>query len=193
MNGHGVTVGCGTLYEVRRVGHDRWSESVLHNFGVGQDQETNPSCVLLRGMDGTLYGTIQYPPDIFAFKADNERVLYTFLINTSLLGDPSSGVISDAGGRLYGTTAGIVERYVTRYVSPRIRFAATVWRRRRRKRRSAIRSRRGRLSVEGRRLYFPSVAINDDQRRAAWLAAPVLPSARVVWAWSTTLGNVGPG
>ena len=107
MNGHGVTVGCGTLYEVRRVGHDRWSESVLHNFGVGQDQETNPSCVLLRGMDGTLYGTIQYPPDIFAFKADNERVLYTFLINTSLLGDPSSGVISDAGGRLYGTTAGI--------------------------------------------------------------------------------------
>jgi uncharacterized repeat protein (TIGR03803 family) len=97
--------GCGTIFKVDASGQ----ETILHNFG-GAGDGTNPSSSLISDAAGNLYGTTPYNgPSLngAVFKLDttgNYTVLYGF---SGAGGDgayPSSGLVLDAAGNLYGTT-----------------------------------------------------------------------------------------
>jgi uncharacterized repeat protein (TIGR03803 family) len=85
------------------------SESVLHNFGT-LSTGASPSAGVVRDSAGNLYGTTVYGgPANFGvvYKLDstgNQTVLYAFTGGADG-GNPSSGVIIDSDGNLYGTTA----------------------------------------------------------------------------------------
>ena len=103
--------GLGTAFELTPDGHGGWSENVLHNFGGPDGAE--PSSGLIFDFAGNLYGTTLAGWDsnigtIFKLtpKADGEwaeNVLYNFNGDGYM---PSSTLISDAAGNLYGTTQG---------------------------------------------------------------------------------------
>jgi uncharacterized repeat protein (TIGR03803 family) len=110
----GVGLGCGTVFRLVPNG----KETVLHSFtGTGGDG-SYPQAELLGDPKGDLYGTTEYGGDPTCgnddsgcgtvFKLDNagkETVLYTFTWGGD--GDyPLAGLVRDAEGNLYGTTAG---------------------------------------------------------------------------------------
>jgi hypothetical protein len=109
--------GYGTVFELIRGANDTWSEKILHSFTNGGDGE-NPTSPVTFDASGNLYGTdggVNAGCDgvgcggVFVLKhASNgtwtETVICSFLgqANGS---DPQSGLIFDAAGNLYGTTA----------------------------------------------------------------------------------------
>ena len=111
----GIFVGCGAVFSLTppAVSGGAWTENVLYSFTGGSDGDY-PSGPLLRGSDGTLYGTTLLggasgdgavyaltPPSI-AGGAWTESVLYSF---TGLLdGFAPAGALINVKGRLYGTT-----------------------------------------------------------------------------------------
>src|SRR5271157_5652562 len=97
----------GTVFKVDATGN----ETVLYSFtGAGGDG-ASPTGLLVRDAQGNLYGTTVFGGASgkgTVFKVDatgNETVLYSF---TGAGGDganPEAGVVQDAQGNLYGTTA----------------------------------------------------------------------------------------
>ena len=100
----GPLFGCGVVYKVDSAG----VESVLYTFTGGADGGV-PSGTLLRGSDGSLYGTALLGGDSnlgTVFKVDatgTETVLYSFPGGTDGA-RPDGGVIRDESGNFYGTT-----------------------------------------------------------------------------------------
>jgi len=110
-NLYGTTVaggsrGQGTVFKIDTSNH----ESVLHAFTAGNDGG-NPEAGLILDAAGNLYGTtfgggsggqgIVFKIDI----TNHETVLYSFTGGNDG-GGPAAGLIRDAAGNLYGTTAG---------------------------------------------------------------------------------------
>jgi hypothetical protein len=125
INGGNMSVncngtGCGVVFELSPTSSGPWKETVLHTFSGGTDG-ANPYGNLLLGPDGSLYGTtfrggnnhqcttkyVQGCGVVFKLSYGStgwrETVLYTF---TKAVGDsPNPGLVMDAAGNLYGTTA----------------------------------------------------------------------------------------
>jgi uncharacterized repeat protein (TIGR03803 family) len=99
-------LGCGTAFKVDRTG----KETVLYRFTGGTDGGA-PGASLLLDAAGNLYGTASFggstPPCGTIFKLDNSGaliVLYGFTCGTDG-GIPSSDLVMDAAGNLYGTAS----------------------------------------------------------------------------------------
>jgi uncharacterized repeat protein (TIGR03803 family) len=97
--------GCGTVFKVDRAG----KETVLYRFTADGG---SPSGGVIQDAKGNLYGTTGNCPDgscggtVFKLRnTGKETVLYGFPSRSDGV-DPIAGVIEDAEGNLYGTTAG---------------------------------------------------------------------------------------
>jgi uncharacterized repeat protein (TIGR03803 family) len=109
----GCDYGCGTVFELTPGSNGKWMEKVLHNFGKGVDG-WSPLAGLTFDTAGNLYGTTYHggPSNegiVFQLKPNAnstwiENVLLNF--NGKNGAYPAAGLISDANGSLYGTTAG---------------------------------------------------------------------------------------
>ncbi len=112
--------GCGTVIELTPNGDGKWSEKVLYNFGGGG---YGPYAGLIFDAAGNLYGTTLEGGDydggtVFELSPDGngkwtEKVLHSFGSGNDGA-NPSAGLIFDAAGNLYGTTAGNVFELVPR-------------------------------------------------------------------------------
>ena len=96
-----------------------WTETILHQFGYGNDG-SYPASGLIRDGEGNLYGTTVNGGSSSGCDGDCgfgtvyelsptgsgwvERVLYSFQ-GQSDGGDPVGGLVMDASGNLYGTTS----------------------------------------------------------------------------------------
>jgi len=100
----GGASGLGTVFKVAKR-----KETVLHSF-TGADGE-NPYASVIRDAAGNLYGTTSgggafgYGAVFKVGKTGKETVLYSFTVNGNDGTSPFGGVIRDAAGNLYGTTA----------------------------------------------------------------------------------------
>lgn len=117
-NLYGTTSWDGTVFELEPNSDGSWSESVLYNFGKGnQDGGNYPEGPLTLDSAGNLYGTL---PDggakglgmVYELTPDGDgtwtkNVLYSFcsLSNCADGSGSFSGVIFDQKGNLYGTTS----------------------------------------------------------------------------------------
>jgi uncharacterized repeat protein (TIGR03803 family) len=100
----GISIGCGTVYEIDKNGR---AGRILHTFTGGSDGST-PESLLIEDSENNLYGTTLWGGTAFGvvFKMDqagNEAVLYTFTGQADG-GNPYAGVIQDSASNLYGTT-----------------------------------------------------------------------------------------
>jgi uncharacterized repeat protein (TIGR03803 family) len=101
--------GCGVVYRLTKAG----TETVVHGFAGGADG-ADPYQALVTDVNGNLYGTTTSGGakcagsacgTVFEISADGkETVLYSFTGGADG-GGPSSGLIVDKAGDLYGTTA----------------------------------------------------------------------------------------
>lgn len=118
--GDGYSVyGCGTVYELSPSGGG-YVETILYSFTGSNNVESNPAGTLAFDKSGNLYGTAQtggthacgsYYGCGTVFKLTKgssgwtESTIYDFAGTTD--GDtPTSGVVFDAAGNLYGTSEG---------------------------------------------------------------------------------------
>jgi uncharacterized repeat protein (TIGR03803 family) len=103
--GPGCGDGCGTVFKVTAAG----TETVIHSFTGGTDG-VNPYSGLIRDAKGNFYGTTRDGGSMGAgtvYKltpAGQETILYDFP-GSSNGSSPWSGLVMDAKGNLYGTTA----------------------------------------------------------------------------------------
>ena len=109
---HGGSANKGVVFELT-PGNGTWTETVLHSF-TGAPDGAKPYAGLLIGAGGALFGTTsgggaKGRGTIFELAPSSggwtESVLYSFT-GKSDGASPRSGLIADAGGNLYGTTAG---------------------------------------------------------------------------------------
>ena len=112
----------GTVYEAKRFANGTWGLDVLYRFLGGHDGRT-PNPGLIFDSAGNLYGTTQAggtnscPSDptstcgtVFQLSPTlkgewKEKQLYNFPGNTTDGEVPSSGLVADSAGNLYGTTS----------------------------------------------------------------------------------------
>jgi uncharacterized repeat protein (TIGR03803 family) len=110
----GFEVGCGTVFELTPAGGVAWTEKILHEFHEDGTDGYVPSSNLIFDAAGNLYGTTSHgsapdgPGTVFELSPAvdgswTEKLLYTFG-NSPDGNTPSSGVIFDALGNLYGMT-----------------------------------------------------------------------------------------
>jgi uncharacterized repeat protein (TIGR03803 family) len=109
---YGGSFNFGTVFKLDTTG----KETVLYSFTGGTDGAI-PLAGVIRDPAGNLYGTTEHGGDLSCnsgvgcgtvFKVDTtgkETVLYSFTPGTDGIGTPFAGVIRDAAGNLYGTTA----------------------------------------------------------------------------------------
>lgn len=115
---HCLPQGCGTVYEVMRMGGGKWQHRILHSFGAFRnDGISPPEGQLAIDQSGSLYGTtftggtnrcVTGCGTIFKLTPDNsghwkETILYNFRNDTTGNG-PAAGVVVDGVGNIYGTT-----------------------------------------------------------------------------------------
>jgi uncharacterized repeat protein (TIGR03803 family) len=91
-----------------------WTETVLHNFPMGQDDGYEPQSDLIFDQAGNLYGTTPYggaQSGGIVFKLTpgsggqwTEAVLHSFKSGGHEPSEPAGGLVFDASGNLYGTT-----------------------------------------------------------------------------------------
>jgi uncharacterized repeat protein (TIGR03803 family) len=102
----------GVVFELT-PGKGTWTETVLHTF-TGAPDGSQPYAGLLMGAGGVLFGTTsgggaKGRGTVFRLAPSSggwtESVLYSFT-GKGDGGSPRGGLIADAGGNLYGTTAG---------------------------------------------------------------------------------------
>ena len=102
----GGAYGCGSVFMVDKTG----KETVLYSFCSAQNDGTYPGAGLLRDAAGNLYGTTakggaSNAGTVFKLdKAGKQTVLHSFTGGADG-GVPYAGLIRDAAGNLYGTTA----------------------------------------------------------------------------------------
>jgi uncharacterized repeat protein (TIGR03803 family) len=106
----GGTGGSGTVFELTPVGSCTWTLKTLHNFTAGGG-ECGPYGTLVMDGSGNLYGTTKCDGatgngNVFELAYPNWTYtsLYDFT-NGSDGGNPTSNVIFDASGNLYGTAS----------------------------------------------------------------------------------------
>jgi uncharacterized repeat protein (TIGR03803 family) len=115
---NGGTYASGTVFQLRPGKNGRWTEKVVHHFG-GTNDGINPAAGLELDARGNLYGTTEWGGTggtscgyigcgtIFELVPSRgqwtEKVLHSFGGFDG--SNPFAGVILDADGRLYGTTA----------------------------------------------------------------------------------------
>lgn len=109
--------GCGTVFKLRHA-NGKWTQTVLHDFQDNGQDGYYPLGGLAIDAAGNLYGTTTQGganrDGIVFMLAPNanggysETVIYTFCSVGYCLdgGVPEAGLIRDAAGNLYGTTAG---------------------------------------------------------------------------------------
>jgi uncharacterized repeat protein (TIGR03803 family) len=103
--GAGCGDGCGTVFKVTAAG----TETVIHSFTGGADG-SGPFSGLIRDAKGNFYGTTRDGGSVGAgtvYKltpAGTETILYDFAGSGNGF-SPWSGLVMDAEGNLYGTTA----------------------------------------------------------------------------------------
>ena len=115
--------GCGTVFELSPAGPG-WKETVLYSFQGSPNDGSDPSTSLIFDDAGNLYGTtfeggvancyIDGAPScgvVFKLsptgtRAWKETVLHTFIHSTTDGVNPTSSLVFDAAGNLYGTTGG---------------------------------------------------------------------------------------
>ena len=111
----GGAYGYGTVFELTPAAGGTWTEKVLHNFNNGGTDGTRPYARLTFDAAGNLYGTTYgggaYNSYGTVFELTpaaggtwTEKVLHSFGSGTDGL-IPYGGLIFDAAGNLYGTTA----------------------------------------------------------------------------------------
>ena len=114
----GGTYGLGTVFELKPQAGGGWMKKVLHNFGKGTDG-ASPYGSLIFDAAGNLYGTTTAGGNtgclpscgtVFELTPQpggkwTENVLYSFNNNGADGASPEDGLIFDAAGNLYGTTA----------------------------------------------------------------------------------------
>lgn len=112
--------GCGTVFELTRLGHGKWEEHVLYSFQGGVDGY-DPNGNLVFDSAGNLYGTTSWGGKssncssfgcgtVFELSPRSngtwsKTVLHDFQ-NTPDGADPEGNLIFDAAGNLYGATLG---------------------------------------------------------------------------------------
>lgn len=115
--GLGGNGGCGTVFELKRV-KSGWAHQVLYRFPVGGNEGCYPYAPLMVDVTGNLYGTTEAggQGDCFGRACGvvfelapttggkwKQTVLYRFVGGND--GEiPSSGVVLDGAGNIYGTT-----------------------------------------------------------------------------------------
>jgi uncharacterized repeat protein (TIGR03803 family) len=115
----GGAFGSGTIFELKLSKTGTWGEKILHSFNNNGQDGTFPVGSLIFDASGNLYGTTETGGlykggTVFELspQADGswkEEILYNFHARgTGHRGDaslPEAGVVMDASGNLYGTTA----------------------------------------------------------------------------------------
>jgi uncharacterized repeat protein (TIGR03803 family) len=111
----GGSEGEGTVFEMTPNGSGGWTERVLHNFGIGDADGLYSYAGLIFDSAGNLYGTTAGGGSaddgtVFEMTSNGsggwtERVLHNFGISGTDGMGPYAGLIFDAAGNLYGTTA----------------------------------------------------------------------------------------
>jgi uncharacterized repeat protein (TIGR03803 family) len=113
--GAGEEIGCGTVFELVRGEGGIWTEKILHAFNVKEEDGVGPNWGVVFDNAGNLYGTTLVgglsgdygtvfelsPVDGGSWK---ERILHRFN-NNGKDGYYPEGVVLDANGKVYGTTA----------------------------------------------------------------------------------------
>jgi len=105
--------GCGTVFKLAPGG----ALATLHVFAGGVDEGSRPQAGPIRDASGNLYGTTSnggnclFGPSFCGtiFKVDRDGIFTTLYLFGGFPADgigPSSGLIQDASGNLYGTTIG---------------------------------------------------------------------------------------
>jgi uncharacterized repeat protein (TIGR03803 family) len=110
-------LGCGTAFELSPTNANTWTPSILHTFTGGTDGGTPPPGLTLSA--GTLYGATEEGGNLncgvgigcgTVYQLSplsggwQQTILYSFTGGTDR-GSPTSGVILDASGNLYGETS----------------------------------------------------------------------------------------
>jgi uncharacterized repeat protein (TIGR03803 family) len=103
----------GTVFELTPAAGGTWTETLLHDFGNGQDGYT-PLAGVIRDAAGNLYGTTEFGGTLsfgIVFELTptaggtwTETVLHNFGNNTTDGGFSSVGLVADSAGNLYGAT-----------------------------------------------------------------------------------------
>lgn len=111
----GGSQGHGAVFEMTPNLAGGWTEKVLHNFGIGQNDGQDPSAGLVFDASGNLYGTTvsggtKGGGTVFEMKPNasggwTEGPIYSFGNGEHDAQEPSAGVIFDGAGNLYGTTS----------------------------------------------------------------------------------------
>jgi uncharacterized repeat protein (TIGR03803 family) len=112
-NGH---FSAGIVFKLSPIGGGKWQEKILHNFNQTGTDGVNPSGTLVFDAAGNLYGVTQSGGSGghgTAFELTpsgagswSETILHNFSDNGADGYFPSSALIFDASGNLYGTTPG---------------------------------------------------------------------------------------
>ncbi|MBZ5722431.1 MAG: hypothetical protein LAO03_18835 [Acidobacteriia bacterium] len=108
--GNGGQFTLGTIFKIDASGN----KSVLHDFAGAPDGE-DPAGDLIRDTAGNIYGTTVRGGTLdfgTVFKIDangQETILYSFGTNPGDGSNPTSSLVLDAAGNLYGTTATSVD------------------------------------------------------------------------------------
>jgi uncharacterized repeat protein (TIGR03803 family) len=109
------TAGCGIVYELTLVGDGVWTETVLHSFNGSSTDGAIPEAGVILDASGNLYGTTENAGShgagtVFELSPAGdgswtEKILHSFNSYASDGSFPAAGLIFDAAGNLYGTTA----------------------------------------------------------------------------------------
>ncbi len=108
----GGIYGWGTVFELSPTASGAWTEKILHNFNYNDKDGLQPYTGLTFDVHGNLYGTAAGGLYGFgvAFELTpagggwSEKILYNFDAKSNGGFNPTSGVVFDANGNLYGTT-----------------------------------------------------------------------------------------
>src|SRR5262249_50407393 len=107
--------GCGTVFRIKRAPTGKWVATVIYRF-VGPPGGDAPAGGLILDSAGNLYGATTYGGNsnnsgaVFKLARTGKTWTETVLYNFDFAGNPdgyfpSSGLVRDNAGNLYGTTS----------------------------------------------------------------------------------------
>ncbi|HWY23005.1 MAG TPA: choice-of-anchor tandem repeat GloVer-containing protein [Candidatus Acidoferrum sp.] len=113
---NGGTDNIGTAYELSPKIGGGWTEKLLYSFAKNGTDGQNPAGGLIFDSAGNLYGTtdiggtdgvgtvFELSPPVPPATTWTEKVLYSFLNNSTDGQNPANSLVMDSAGNLYGTT-----------------------------------------------------------------------------------------